>query len=201
MDHFNYNPTKLHVMQAQFNPEETLKTILQEESSDSANDEVSCSDNVTLSDITTSDSDDTFVDNNGNNPQCELLSKDKCFAYSRTIPIQRGRPMAQNSFSRQRTLPKSIQARIFSPFSSLKCFISQPIVDIIIDSTNHFAKSNGISISITEKDFWNWVAANLYIGILKGKNAALSELWDSITGIPFLNQSNILVCDSYSNVL
>ena len=178
-------------MAALFTADEALNAITGVESSDSDNEEVSCQEDHMVSDYSSSDSDELPIDSPDNGPETEFVSKDKLFGYTRTVPSQRVRTSATNTFSRPNPLPTNVQNRIFSPFSAFKCFITQPIVDTIVQSTNHYAEINGISFSFTQNDFWRWVAANLFIGIMKGKTAALSELWEDVTGIPYLKKSKI----------
>ena len=140
-------------MTARFTADEALIAIMGDESSDSANEEVSCLEDRTVSDCSSSDSDDLATDSPDNGPEPEFVSKDKLFGYTRTVPNQRVRTSATNTFARPTPLPRNVQNRIFSPFSAFNCFITQPMVETIVRSTNHYAEINGLSFVFTENDF------------------------------------------------
>ena len=121
------------------------------------------------------------------------MSKDKYFIYSKCVPEQRGRSSAQNTFSRPSALPKMVEKTVVSPFTALKKFISPDIVKQIVESTKAYAASKGKIFLFNESHFWLWVGANLFTGIMKGKNTSLEEIWNEKTGIPYLSKSKFSI--------
>ena len=170
--------------------EDTLNMIFEESSSENGNDVESECDDQTVSCNCYKSSDISLHIESDQLPTPKLQSKDKLFGYSTQVPNQVGRTQAHNLYSVGNYLPRSVDSRIYSPLSALKCLISQNIVDLVVNSTQTCLDSIGRSFNFTEKDFWSWIGENLFIWIMKGKNASLEGLWDVETGVPYLNKSN-----------
>lgn len=114
-----------------------------------------------------------------------IISKDKLYEYSTNTQRSNRRINGLNLFTAHEGLPRQLATRISSPFDSLKIFITSDIIGQIQTSTNY-----SLETPIIEKEFWVWIAANLFLGISKSKNASVDEMFSTEFGIPFLQQRN-----------
>ena len=123
----------------------------------------------------------------------QFLSKDKLFTYSDTVPQQRGRPTSSNNTPHLNggTIPQNISARVSTPLSSLKLFITEDMITQILESTNSYLSKKGINFKISCNDIWLWIGANTFLGIMKAKSASLKDMWNDETGIPYLKKCNV----------
>ena len=82
-----------------------------------------------------------------------LVSKDGLFIFTRPSPSMSGRPISQNQVTFTQGVKKNSAKRLFSPLGALKLFVTDEMIDRIIQSTNHYIENKSQSnFRITEKD-------------------------------------------------
>ena len=133
--------------------EDTLNMIFEESNIESNNDVESECDDQTVSCNCYKSSDISLDIESDQLPTPKLQSKDKLFGYSTQVPNQVGRTQAHNLYSAGNYLPRSVESRIYSPLSALKCLISQNIVDLVVNATQTCLDSIGRSFNFTEKNY------------------------------------------------
>lgn len=77
-----------------------------------------------------------------------------------------------NSFSRD----------VFDEVDAFKLFINRNMVNSIVKHSIEYAKSNNISISLSNKDIYQWIGIVLFFGLVHAKNMSLEELWNDRYG-------------------
>ena len=136
-------------------------------------------------------SDETDSSSEENYPK--IHSKDGLFEYSEIPSTSFRRTSNLNLFTAKPGLPKRTNALISTPLDALKLFISEEVVSQIIASTNLTLEK-----PLNTSEFWLWVAANLFLGVQKSKNASVEELFSSEYGFTYLK--NIISCKRFSTI-
>ena len=104
------------------------------------------------------------------------------FCIHQSVPIH----VAQNQVTFAQSVKKSFAKRFFSPLGALKLFVTDEMVDRIIQSMNHYIKNKSES-NFRITDLWLFFGALYYLGIMKGKNSTTAEMWNPEKGIPCLS--------------
>ena len=82
-----------------------------------------------------------------------LVSKDGLFVFTRAFPFMSGRLIAQNQVTFTQGMKKNSAKRFFSSLGALELFVTDEMVDRIIQSTNRYIENKSESnFRITEKD-------------------------------------------------
>ena len=114
-----------------------------------------------------------------------FVSKDGLYNYSPTAPQQRQRVSAVNLFKATPGIPRSVNSRIFTPLDCIKQFITPEIIGQIVSSTNTQLESE-----TSDGEIWKWIGCNLFMGIVKSKNASVEEMYSNEYGIPYIRKCN-----------
>ena len=120
-----------------------------------------------------------------------FISKDGNFHFTTLIPKNRGRKMAHNIVKKPAGIPRFVNSRMFSPLSSIQQFLTEDIVNKIIDSTNAYIENNtNETFRLSLNDFWLYIGALFYLGIMKSRNSSSIDMWDKEKGIAYLSKRN-----------
>ena len=124
----------------------------------------------------------------------QLISKDGLHAYTTDPPSSSRRTSELNLFKATPGIPHNLSRSLGSPFDFFKAFITRDIMEQIIVSTNTMVQN-----PISEEEMWLWIAANLFLGICKSKNASIEEMYSLDMGIPFLRKRKFLSQNFFYN--
>lgn len=183
-----------------FSNQEALKYIL-DSSSEEEEDEHASAYTSSEDDALIEESGDDVYESDDEESEADIpdfhtvLSKDNTIEYSSVEPRRQKRVFSENIFRSKQGPPAQIESKFSSPFSCLRLFLDDQIVETIVISTNHHLNSINADWRLTIEDFWLWIGSLYYFGVMKGKNMCSQSAFNKRYGLPFLSEcNNFLLC-------